>query len=221
MKPITNIDDPRYVKAMSHPLRVRLLAMLHEQKASPVVLAERLGTSLGVVAYHVRTLERLGLIELVGESRKRGAVEHHYQAKERPSVSDEAWGRASPIAKQAAVGASLQIIDEYARASAAAGGFDRADTHLTRTILRLDEKGYAQLAKACKRLLNEVDRIEEGAAARIARDPHAEGIVDAGVVMMLFEAVRLSQQQPASGRVSRGAGQKKRTPPRRRQAGAW
>jgi len=28
MKPITNIDDPRYVKAWSHPLRVRILAML-------------------------------------------------------------------------------------------------------------------------------------------------------------------------------------------------
>ena len=31
MKPITNIDDPRYVKALSHPLRVRILAMLQER----------------------------------------------------------------------------------------------------------------------------------------------------------------------------------------------
>ena len=35
MKPITNIDDPRYVKALSHPLRVRILAMLQERTASP------------------------------------------------------------------------------------------------------------------------------------------------------------------------------------------
>ena len=27
-QPISNIDDPRYVKAISHPLRVRILAML-------------------------------------------------------------------------------------------------------------------------------------------------------------------------------------------------
>ena len=32
MKPIKNIDDPRYVKAMSHPLRVRILAMLDERE---------------------------------------------------------------------------------------------------------------------------------------------------------------------------------------------
>ena len=29
-KPVTNIDDPRYVKALSHPLRVRILALLQE-----------------------------------------------------------------------------------------------------------------------------------------------------------------------------------------------
>ena len=116
MKPITNIDDPRYVKALSHPLRVRILAMLDERTASPVELAGWLGSSLGTVAYHVRTLERMGLIELVHETRVRGAVEHHYRSKERPRVSDDAWAAAPPIAKQAAVSSSLQTIDAYARA---------------------------------------------------------------------------------------------------------
>ncbi len=74
VKPITNIDDPRYVKAMSHPLRVRILALLDERSASPVELSGWLGATLGTTAYHVRTLERLGLIELVAESRVRGAV---------------------------------------------------------------------------------------------------------------------------------------------------
>ena len=94
MKPITNMDDPRYVKAMSHPLRVRILALLDERIASPVELAGWLDSSLGTVAYHVRTLERMGLIELVRETRVRGAVEHHYRSKERPRVSDHAWAAA-------------------------------------------------------------------------------------------------------------------------------
>ena len=117
MPPITNIDDPRYVKAMSHPLRVRILALLDERTASPVELAGWLGATLGTVAYHVRTLERMGLIELVRETRVRGAVEHHYRSKARPRVSDEAWAAAPPIAKQAAVSSSLQTIDAYARAA--------------------------------------------------------------------------------------------------------
>ena len=102
---------------MSHPLRVRILAMLDERQASPNQLAGWLGASLGTVAYHVRTLLQLGLIELVDETRVRGAVEHHYRAIARPTVTAEAWAQASPIAKQAAVGSSLEVIGEYARLS--------------------------------------------------------------------------------------------------------
>ena len=61
-KPIANIDDPRYVKALAHPLRVRILAILEERPASPVELSRMLGSNLGVVSYHVRTLFDLGLL---------------------------------------------------------------------------------------------------------------------------------------------------------------
>jgi DNA-binding transcriptional ArsR family regulator len=196
VKPITNIDDPRYVKAFNHPLRVRILAMLQERTASPVELADWLGSRLGTVAYHVRTLHQLGLIELVDETRVRGAVAHHYRAKERPRVSDEAWGQASPMAKQAAVGASLQTIDEYARASAAAGGFDRADAHLSRLRMDLDEQGWRELSEAAAELLGRAQAIEEAAKKRIAGDPHAEGVSAAGLVIMAFEALRLTDQPP-------------------------
>jgi DNA-binding transcriptional ArsR family regulator len=192
MKPIKNIDDPRYVKAMSHPLRVRILAMLDERKASPNQLAGWLGASLGTVAYHVRTLQQLGLIELVDETRVRGAVEHHYRAKARPNVTVEGWAKAPPIAKQAAVGSSLDVIGEYARVSAAAGGFDRADAQLRRMMLRLDAKGFEQLSKACDKLLEQAEKIEAAAAERIAKNPHQDSVVETGLGVMQFEAVRLS-----------------------------
>jgi DNA-binding transcriptional ArsR family regulator len=196
LKPITNIDDPRYVKAMSHPLRIRILAMLNERVASPVELAESLDASLGVVAYHVRTLYRLGMIELVKETRVRGAVEHHYRAKERPRVSDEAWAEAPPIAKQAAVGSALQMIYEYASASAAAGGFDAGDTHLTRTMMRLDPQGREDLSRAFVELLETTRSIEDAAKQRLADDPHAEDVSDVALVLLLFDAIRLSEVKP-------------------------
>jgi DNA-binding transcriptional ArsR family regulator len=193
MKPITNIDDPRYVKAMSHPLRVRILALLDERTASPVELAGWLGATLGTTAYHVRTLERMGLIELVRETRVRGAVEHHYRSKQRPRVSDEAWAAAPPIAKQAAVSSSLQTIDAYARAASAAGGFDHGNSHLTRTALHLDARGWNDLSRACMRLLAQVDRIEEAAAERLERNPQT-ATRNVSLVMMLFETARLSAE---------------------------
>ncbi|HET8756601.1 MAG TPA: winged helix-turn-helix domain-containing protein [Solirubrobacteraceae bacterium] len=200
MKPIKNIDDPRYVKAMSHPLRVRILAMLDERKASPNQLAGWLGASLGTVAYHVRTLEQLGLIELVDETRVRGAVEHHYRARARPNVTAEGWAQAPPIAKQAAVGSSLDVIAEYARQSAASGGFDREDAQLRRALVKLDAKGFTALSKAVDKLLEQAEKIEAAAAERIAKDPHAEDIVEAGLGVMLFDAVRLSAAESTDRR---------------------
>jgi DNA-binding transcriptional ArsR family regulator len=192
MSSITSIDDPRLVKAMSHPLRVRILAMLDERQASPNQLAGWLGASLGTVAYHVRTLLQLGLIELVDETRVRGAVEHHYRAVPRPTVTADAWAQASPVAKQAAVGSSLEVIAEYARISAAAGGFDRPDAQLRRALLRLDARGFAQLSKACEKLLGQMEKIEADAAKRIGSDPHAEDVIETGLGVLLFEAARLS-----------------------------
>ena len=200
MKPIKNIDDPRFVKAMSHPLRVRILAMLDERKASPNQLAGWLGASLGTVAYHVRTLEQLGLIELVDETRVRGAVEHHYRARARPNVTAEGWAQAPPIAKQAAVGSSLDVIAESARQSAASGGFDREDAQLRRALVKLDAKGFTALSKAVDKLLEQAEKIEAAAADRIAKDPHAEDIVEAGLGVMLFDAVRLSAAEGTDGR---------------------
>src|SRR5829696_512324 len=203
MEPITNIDDPRYVKAMSHPLRVRILALLEERAASPVELAGWLGATLGTTAYHVRALQRVGLIELIRETRVRGAVEHHYRAKPQPTVSDLAWAAAPPIAKQAAASATLQTIDAYARAAGGAGGFDHANSHLTRTALRLDARGWNELSRACQRLLDQVERIEDAAKERIERNPHTGETKDVALVMMLFEAARLvreSEDDPAAER---------------------
>ena len=195
-KPVLTIDDPRYVKAMSHPLRVRILAMLGERTASPNQLAGWLGATLGTTAYHVRVLESLGLIELADETRRRGAVEHHYRASSRPMVSARAWADVPQIAKQAAVGSSLQIIDEYAKASAAAGGFDRPESHLSRTRVSLDEEGWKELLDATLEYVERVEAIERAALGRLDDRPHAEEASEATVVVMNFEGVRLSDAPP-------------------------
>jgi DNA-binding transcriptional ArsR family regulator len=203
MKKVTTLDDPRYIKALSHPLRVRILAILEERIASPVQLAELLDARLGVVSYHVRTLERFGLIKLVRTNPVRGAVEHHYRANARPTISDAGWAGAAPVAKQAYLSSFLQQVSAYTNAAAAAGGFDRPDAHFTRTVAKLDRKGWTQLAKACEQLLAKIDTIEAEVAKRTAKDPHAEDSVDAGLVIMLFEATRLAPAEPKRRRTRR------------------
>jgi DNA-binding transcriptional ArsR family regulator len=195
-KPITNIADPRYAKALAHPLRIRALAMLEEERASPVVLAERLGEPLGVVAYHVRTLYNLGLIELVGTRQRRGATEHYYQAREHPRITDEAWQEISLVTRQRLLSSMLQQIGEYATGSAAIGGFDRPDAHITRTALKLDEKGWTDLAAASKKWLREVSKIEDAAGKRLSKGGEDVEPLDVGLVILLFEALPFVKRPP-------------------------
>jgi DNA-binding transcriptional ArsR family regulator len=204
-KPLTRIDDARYLKALAHPMRIRILAILKEEQRSPVQLADQLGASLGSVAYHVRTLYNLGLLELVGTRQRRGATEHTYRAREHPRFSDEAWDALSPVAKQRMLSAMLQQIGEYASGSAAVGGFDRPDAHITRTALELDERGWTQLAEATKRWLREVDRIEEGARKRREKkEPHPDDALNVGLVIMLFEALPFSERRRDDAESQRG-----------------
>jgi DNA-binding transcriptional ArsR family regulator len=190
VKPITDIDDPRYVKALAHPLRIRILAMLADRSASPVQLSAQLDATLGTVAYHVRTLHSLGLVELVDTRQRRGATEHYYRAREHPRFPDDAWAGLAPVAKQRMLSAKLQEIGQYVTASAAAGGFDHAEAHMTRRSLHLDDRAFAQLAQATRKWLGEAEKIGEAAAKRLAQRSTTDGedpAVDVGLVVMLFE----------------------------------
>jgi hypothetical protein len=171
-------------------MRVSILARLQERRATPRELAGWLGASLGAVSYHVRTLHKLGLIELVATTQVRGAIAHHYRAKERPRFSDESWAAASPVVKQAAVAATLATISEYTHASAGADGFGRDEARLHRGGMRLDAKGWEAAAEACLKLVQRLVEIESAADERMKKSPHADGASDGTVVIMLFEALR-------------------------------
>jgi DNA-binding transcriptional ArsR family regulator len=55
--------DPRNLKGLAHPLRLRLLGLLREEgPATASMLAARLGESSGATSYHLRQLEGFGFI---------------------------------------------------------------------------------------------------------------------------------------------------------------
>ena len=176
---------------------MRILGILDEQVASPLEISRMLRAPLGVVAYHVRTLEGLGLIEVVREVQVRGALQRFFRARSRPQPSTEDWSKAPPVTKQAVVGATLQQIDALAQASNATGGFDRADAHLTRMSLTLDGAGWARVAALLDSMLRSLDEIEREVAERGAGDPTPE-TSEAGLVMMLFERPRVPPTNEAT-----------------------
>jgi DNA-binding transcriptional ArsR family regulator len=195
-EPVTNITDPRWLRAISHPIRIRLLAMLDEEAASPVVLASKLDQPLGTIAYHVRTLYDLGLLKLVSTRQRRGATEHYYKTTGHPHGSEEAWEGLDAISKQRLLTALIAKATDYATRSAAAGGFDAKEAHISTNALKLDQQGWDALAKEARKWLARVDQIEQEAAERIAGD--AEAGVNVGLTLMLFEALPFSADIPES-----------------------
>lgn len=102
---VRSITDQGIITALGHPLRARILARLDMGEASPKEIAGELGEKLGNVSYHVRILARLGLIELVRETPRRGAVEHHYRSVPRPEEVVNVDLRLTPDGWQAAASA--------------------------------------------------------------------------------------------------------------------
>jgi DNA-binding transcriptional ArsR family regulator len=79
MLDVAVIDDPAAAEASLDPMRARLLAALAEP-GSATTLAARAGVSRQRLNYHLRELERHGLIELVEERRKGNCTERVLRA---------------------------------------------------------------------------------------------------------------------------------------------
>jgi hypothetical protein len=160
-----------------------------------VILANKLGQPLGTIAYHVRTLYDLGLLKLVSTRQRRGATEHYYQTTGHPRGSEESWEALDSVSKQRLLTALLARASDYASRSAAAGGFDAKDAHISTNALKLDAKGWTQLAKETKKWLAKAEQIEREAAERIEAEP--ESLLPVGLNIMLFEALPFSAEAPA------------------------
>lgn len=169
--------DETLVKVVAHPLRVQALSILSERPASPKELAAELGSPVGNVSYHVRELEDVGLIELVDEKKRRGAVEHFYRAIARPLLSAEEWERMSPDERQGYSTWSIQLLLVDASQALAAGTFDaRDDRHLSRTPLLVDEEGWRELVEIQADALRAMLEVEAASAARLSAAEGEEGI---------------------------------------------
>lgn len=81
------LDQEGQVKAALAPIRRRLLELLR-QPASATELAKQTGLSRQKLNYHLRVLERAGLVELVETRQRRGCVERVLRATAAELVVD-------------------------------------------------------------------------------------------------------------------------------------
>jgi len=184
-KSVSDIDDPRLVKALAHPIRVKILGILEHRVASPKEVARELGIPVENVSYHFRTLKQYGFIRLERKRQVRGAVEHYYRSVARPKITERAWEQLPDIVKRAMTDANLGQLNELVERAAMQGKFDRPDSHLSRMPHTLDDKAFAEASQVMTDAFARIAKLETDAQRRIRQgksDP-----LPAVAVVMLFE----------------------------------
>ena len=80
------LSDPAALRALAHPLRIRLVALLRREGTLTASEAgRRLGESSGSTSYHLRQLERFGYVE---EDGPRSGRERRWRATSRSTSWD-------------------------------------------------------------------------------------------------------------------------------------
>jgi hypothetical protein len=117
------LEDPAAIAAATHPVRAAVLDAMRSPSTAAAV-ARAIGQSRQNVAYHVRELEKVGLLRRAGERRNGNFVEQRYVAVADTIVISPAsvWGdrtpRAAALADQLSLGELVAAGERLQRESA-------------------------------------------------------------------------------------------------------
>ncbi len=195
--------EERIAKALSHPLRQRILAHLNDHGvASPNAISIALGERIGNVSYHMRILREYECVELVRTEPRRGAVEHFYRAMVRPFFDDAQWAKLPVGVRRQLFGENLRHIWTDVSAAAGGEGFDHPKAHVSRTPIELDAEAFETLTGALEEVLDLALRLHAETAGRIAGGQESESH-RVELAMLLFHRERppglKATKKPASG----------------------
>jgi DNA-binding transcriptional ArsR family regulator len=167
--------DPRLMKALSHPLRQRILQALNQRVASPAELSNELGESLGNVSYHVKILAELEAIELVRTAPVRGALEHFYRPLVRSYIDDDHWAQLPLSIRTELFNQTIQQIWDHLVDAAQEENLGADKETMAWLDLELDEQGMDELSAALSELLDSAMEIQSEASVRLAKLDDGEG----------------------------------------------
>ncbi|HTR76044.1 MAG TPA: helix-turn-helix domain-containing protein [Solirubrobacterales bacterium] len=163
--------DQKLVRAVSHPMRVRILEALQGRTASPTELAREFDESLGVVAYHANGLLDVGCIEQVRTRPKRGTIEHFYTAVPRSFVGHQDWRRVPLSIRSGVTSEALRTFVAKVGAAIDADTIDRReDTTLNWMPITVDERGWREVAEILDRTLRELMAVAAASRGRLGEE---------------------------------------------------
>ncbi len=89
MKEVLILRDLECIKAIAHPRRIDILKAFNNLPLSAKQLSQMLDEPHAKINYHIKTLYKVGILELVEEKIKSGIVEKYYYPKAKNIVIDK------------------------------------------------------------------------------------------------------------------------------------
>lgn len=170
---VRRVTDVASLKAVAHPLRLRLLGALRvEGPATASELARRFGESSGATSYHLRQLARYGFIEEDPEQPnardRRWRSAHRYTSWKESDFADQPEGReATRALRQRQRAYTGQVAERFEDEDWSRAWLDAAGQH--DDIVRLTPESLRQLTDQVNTLIREY-------GARDATAPDSERV---------------------------------------------
>ena len=106
VKDIVVFDQPERLKAVLNKVSWRILELLSEREMYPIEIARRLKVHEQKVYYHIRRLVEAGIVKVVREEMRKGAIAKYYKA------SFPAFGVELPFGHRRIKTISVPVMDE-------------------------------------------------------------------------------------------------------------
>jgi DNA-binding transcriptional ArsR family regulator len=192
------IEDPAAAEAALDPSRARLLAQMSEPR-SATMLAAVAGLPRQKVNYHLRTLERHGLVELVEERRKGNVTERLLQATAGSFViSPTALAAVAPDPSRAPDRLSARwLLALAAQLVRDVGGLINASAKAGRRLATFGMDGEIRFASAAERAAFTAE-LTQAVTALVAKyhDESAAGGRAHRLVIAIHPSVAAVQEEP-------------------------
>ncbi|MYQ78801.1 MULTISPECIES: ArsR/SmtB family transcription factor [unclassified Streptomyces] len=165
-----HVTTDEQLRAVSNLTRHRIMAVLRFAPATITQIAERVGLAKGSSSYHVRLLERAGLVKVVRTRKVRGVMERYYAMAARSiELPDPGDGGPDVLMRHAV--ADLE--------ASPAGG----ERHVRMAHLRLTDEQFAELGARLHALADEYRELS---------DP---SLPDTSLVFALFQPAPVQQSE--------------------------
>lgn len=169
--------DIRITKALSHWMRVNILAVASWRVISPSEFARETGAPLKKVSYHFRRLVQYEALEPVGTKVVGGTVKHFYRGTRQALFAGANWEQLPKSVQDGVAGAALQDFSRVATLAFESGTFSARDnSHLTWDPAIYDELAFKAMINILARTREQLLALEDEARPRLAKTGQ-EGIL--------------------------------------------